>query len=176
MIPAYNKKRCAAVPFETGIYFRRKSDFFHEEDTTKSYPGFEPTRLQAEDHNHHTGWFLAFADDIGIIARTPAALRQAFLSLEKEAIWMGLKINENKTKCMPCTKSCFNTFHLKIEVYSFEVADSFTYLGVGNMTKSVTKAKKKEERGPKTAVSQNAKVPQSIKAVYDGRILKKGFP
>ncbi|GFW43207.1 hypothetical protein TNCV_1349711 [Trichonephila clavipes] len=50
MIPAYNKKRCAAVPFETGIHSRRKTDFFPEEDTTKSYSGFEPepTRLQAE--------------------------------------------------------------------------------------------------------------------------------
>ncbi|GFW14782.1 poly polymerase [Trichonephila clavipes] len=50
MIPAYNKKRCAAVPFETGIHFRRKTDFFPEEDTTKSYSGFEPEpiRLQAE--------------------------------------------------------------------------------------------------------------------------------
>ncbi|GFU52449.1 hypothetical protein TNCV_2546081 [Trichonephila clavipes] len=49
MIPAYKKKRCAAVPFETGIHFRRKTDFFPE-DTTKSYSGFEPepTRLQAE--------------------------------------------------------------------------------------------------------------------------------
>ncbi|GFW43029.1 hypothetical protein TNCV_1474251 [Trichonephila clavipes] len=49
MIPAYNK-RCAAFPFETGIHFRRKTDFFPEEHTTKSYSGFEPepTRLQAE--------------------------------------------------------------------------------------------------------------------------------
>ncbi|GFX82231.1 hypothetical protein TNCV_33391 [Trichonephila clavipes] len=56
--PSKNKKRCAAVPFETGIHFRRKTDFFPEEDTTKSYSGFEPepTRLQAEGHSHHTGW------------------------------------------------------------------------------------------------------------------------
>ncbi|GFW76433.1 hypothetical protein TNCV_1582121 [Trichonephila clavipes] len=58
MIPAYNKKRCAACPFETGIHFRRKIDFFPEEDTTKSYSRFEPEpiRLQAEGHSHHTGW------------------------------------------------------------------------------------------------------------------------
>ncbi|GFU15648.1 hypothetical protein TNCV_1294911 [Trichonephila clavipes] len=48
---------CAALPFETGIHFRRKTDFFPEEDTTLSYSGFEPepTRLQAEGHSHHTG-------------------------------------------------------------------------------------------------------------------------
>ncbi|GFU15152.1 uncharacterized protein TNCV_3789911 [Trichonephila clavipes] len=55
-------KRGAAVPFETGIHFRRKTDFFPEEDTTKSYSGFEPEpiRLQAEDHSHHTGWATNF--------------------------------------------------------------------------------------------------------------------
>ncbi|GFX92919.1 hypothetical protein TNCV_914691 [Trichonephila clavipes] len=58
MIPAYNK-RCAAFPFETGIHFRRKTDFFPEEETTKSYSGFEPTRLQAEGHSHSTGWATA---------------------------------------------------------------------------------------------------------------------
>ncbi|GFT45845.1 hypothetical protein TNCV_2649701, partial [Trichonephila clavipes] len=46
MIPAYNKKRRAAVPFETGIHFRRKTDFFPEEDTTKSYSGFEPEPIR----------------------------------------------------------------------------------------------------------------------------------
>ncbi|GFT06799.1 hypothetical protein TNCV_643401 [Trichonephila clavipes] len=58
MVSAYNKKRCAALPFETGIHFRRKTDFFLEEDTNMSYSGFEPepTRLQAEGHNHHSGW------------------------------------------------------------------------------------------------------------------------
>ncbi|GFV71979.1 putative endonuclease-reverse transcriptase [Trichonephila clavipes] len=72
---------------------------------------------------------LAFADDIDIIARTLTSLRQAFLSLEKEALRIGVKINENKTKYMPCTKSCFNNSHFKIEEYSVEVVDSFTYLG-----------------------------------------------
>ncbi|GFW31593.1 hypothetical protein TNCV_4420261 [Trichonephila clavipes] len=47
MIPASNQKRCAAVPFEKGIHFRRKTDFLPEEDATKSFSGFEPepTRL-----------------------------------------------------------------------------------------------------------------------------------
>ncbi|GFW93109.1 putative endonuclease-reverse transcriptase [Trichonephila clavipes] len=54
---------------------------------------------------------LVFADDIDIIARTPTAVKQAFLSFEKEVLWTGLKINENKTKYMPCTKSCFNNSH-----------------------------------------------------------------
>ncbi|GFX53914.1 hypothetical protein TNCV_1598601 [Trichonephila clavipes] len=41
-----------------GIHYRRKSDFFPEENTSMPYSGFEPkpTRLQAEGHIHHTGW------------------------------------------------------------------------------------------------------------------------
>ncbi|GFU69659.1 transposable element Tc3 transposase [Trichonephila clavipes] len=53
MIPADNKKWCAA------FLSKRESisdDLFHEEDTTMSYSGFEPTRLQAESQSHHTGW------------------------------------------------------------------------------------------------------------------------
>ncbi|GFT40009.1 reverse transcriptase domain-containing protein [Trichonephila clavipes] len=69
---------------------------------------------------------LAFADDTDIIDRTPTALRHAFLSLEEKAPRMGLNINQNKTKYMPCTKSCFNNSHFKIEVYNFEIVDSFT--------------------------------------------------
>ncbi|GFV99543.1 hypothetical protein TNCV_5079071 [Trichonephila clavipes] len=73
MIPASNKKRCAAVPFETGIHFRRKTDFFPEEYTTKSYSVFEPvpTRLQAEDHSHHTGWATLFILNSCYIRKTP---------------------------------------------------------------------------------------------------------
>ncbi|GFU53138.1 hypothetical protein TNCV_3023611 [Trichonephila clavipes] len=55
MIPAYNKKRCAALPFETGIHFRRKTDFFPEEDTTKSYSGFEPTRFTSRSYTRDFG-------------------------------------------------------------------------------------------------------------------------
>jgi sorting nexin-29 len=39
---------------------------------------------------------LACADDIDIIARSTTALKEAFLSLERAAGVMGLKINEKK--------------------------------------------------------------------------------
>ena len=38
----------------------------------------------------------AYADDTDIIARSPTALKEAFLSLERAAGVMGLKINEKK--------------------------------------------------------------------------------
>ncbi|GFU22374.1 hypothetical protein TNCV_5139381 [Trichonephila clavipes] len=86
MIPAYNKMRGAAFPFETGIYFRRKTDFFPEEDTTKSYSGFEPepTRLQAEGQCHHTGWATNYVIKniykqckTGVRSRTKAVSRRS---------------------------------------------------------------------------------------------------
>ncbi|GFY10825.1 hypothetical protein TNCV_1123471 [Trichonephila clavipes] len=61
MIPAYDKKGYAAFPFKTGIHYRRKTDFFPEEDTTMSYSGFEPIRFQAESHSHHTSLAIKFA-------------------------------------------------------------------------------------------------------------------
>jgi Reverse transcriptase (RNA-dependent DNA polymerase) len=41
---------------------------------------------------------LAYADDIDIIGRSQAAVRDAYLALEREANKEGLKINKSKTK------------------------------------------------------------------------------
>ncbi|GFT52192.1 hypothetical protein TNCV_2530591 [Trichonephila clavipes] len=49
MIPACNNKRCAAFPFENGIHFRRKTDFFPEEDTTISYSNPNPLSYKPRD-------------------------------------------------------------------------------------------------------------------------------
>jgi hypothetical protein len=43
---------------------------------------------------------LAYADDIDIIGRSQAAVREAYLALEREANKVGLKINESTTKYM----------------------------------------------------------------------------
>ncbi|GFX19039.1 hypothetical protein TNCV_323431 [Trichonephila clavipes] len=63
MIPAYNKKRCAAFPFETGIHFRQKTDFFPEEDTTKSYSGVEPESILLQAEVLAVGSLVARASD-----------------------------------------------------------------------------------------------------------------
>jgi sorting nexin-29 len=47
---------------------------------------------------HKSIQLLAYADDMDIIARSQTALKRAFLSLERAAGEMGLKINEEKTK------------------------------------------------------------------------------
>ena len=42
--------------------------------------------------------FLGFADDIGIIGRTTAAVCEAYTRLKSEAATIGLRINATKTK------------------------------------------------------------------------------
>ncbi|XP_071039850.1 uncharacterized protein [Parasteatoda tepidariorum] len=66
---------------------------------------------------HKSVQVFAFADDIDIIARTQSDLKQAFLSMEKEAEKMHLTINQEKTKYMQCTKVTDSTTHLQIGEY-----------------------------------------------------------
>ncbi|GFV74982.1 hypothetical protein TNCV_1870021 [Trichonephila clavipes] len=58
MIPAYNKKGCAAFHSRGESITGESPTSFSEENTTMPYSGFEPepTRLQSEGHIPHTGW------------------------------------------------------------------------------------------------------------------------
>jgi sorting nexin-29 len=47
---------------------------------------------------HKSAQILAYADDADAVARTKAALIEAFSALEKSAKKMGMKINQEKTK------------------------------------------------------------------------------
>jgi hypothetical protein len=73
---------------------------------------------------------LAYADDINITARTQGAMKEAFISIEKAAKKMNLRINEGK-KYTPITQMDHTKGPSFIEVngYKFEVVCSFTYLG-----------------------------------------------
>jgi len=70
---------------------------------------------------------LAYADDIDIIARSQTALK-AFLSLERAAGEMGLKINEEKIKYLTTRVTKNQPKHFQIENFNFETVRSFTYL------------------------------------------------
>jgi hypothetical protein len=48
---------------------------------------------------------FAYADDIGIVGRSLAAIRDAYLALEAQAAKVGLKMNEQKTKYMIAGKN-----------------------------------------------------------------------
>jgi hypothetical protein len=73
---------------------------------------------------------LAHTDNIDIIARTQAALKEACISLERAAGEMGLKINEEKTNCltMRVNKSKNQPKNLQIGNLKFERTQSVTYL------------------------------------------------
>jgi len=72
----------------------------------------------------------AYADDVVIIARTQKALKETFITLQKEAEKLGLIINTNKTKYMQVTRKT-NIIKQDIEVAgkSYEEVKQFIYLG-----------------------------------------------
>jgi hypothetical protein len=72
---------------------------------------------------------LAYADDIDIIARSQTALREAFLSLERAAGEMGLRINKKKTKYLTTRESKKQQSYFQIKNYYSEAAQNFTYFG-----------------------------------------------
>jgi len=72
---------------------------------------------------------LAYADDIDIIARSRTALKEAFLSFERAAGEMSLRINEKKTKYFTTRESKNQQSYFQIKNFNFEFVQTFTYLG-----------------------------------------------
>lgn len=76
---------------------------------------------------------LGYADDIDIIGRTAVDTKQAFVSLERAAERMVLKVNEGKTKFMAISSSQSQRNRVgqnfSVDDYNFEVVHDFTYLG-----------------------------------------------
>uniref|UniRef100_T1HBK1 Reverse transcriptase domain-containing protein n=1 Tax=Rhodnius prolixus TaxID=13249 RepID=T1HBK1_RHOPR len=73
--------------------------------------------------------YMAYADDVAIIARSKTALRETFLELVEGAAGYGLKINEEKTKYKVTTRParCFK--ELIADQHRFEGVSEFKYLG-----------------------------------------------
>lgn len=70
---------------------------------------------------------LAYADDIDLIGRSLSAVKEAFISLEKAARDIGLRVNEEKTKYMCTETELLN--QITVAGHTFEGVDSFVYLG-----------------------------------------------
>ena len=70
---------------------------------------------------------LAFADDIDIVGRTEAAVKETYVVLREEAAKVGLMINEEKTKYM--TTRPDNRDKVEMGGQSFETVNEFVYLG-----------------------------------------------
>jgi hypothetical protein len=76
---------------------------------------------------------LAYADDIDIVGRSQSAVRHAYLALEGEAVKVGLKINEQKTKHMIAARndSMIRDVGKSMAIgdKNFEVVKEFVYQG-----------------------------------------------
>ena len=71
-----------------------------------------------------------YADDLVIIARTPNALNEMFLTLEKEVRYAEIIVNQSKTKYMKASRGKDKiTQQYIIEQNQFERVNEFTYLG-----------------------------------------------
>jgi sorting nexin-29 len=79
----------------------------------------------------------ASADDIVIVARAQKKLTEVYLHLEDETSKFGMEINEKKTKYMVTStyEHRRNTEDLRIGNKTFEVVQSFQYLG--NITSNI---------------------------------------
>jgi len=62
---------------------------------------------------------LAYADDIDIIARSRTALKEAFLSLERAAGEMGLRVNKKKTKYLTTRESKNHQRYFQIKNFNY---------------------------------------------------------
>jgi len=74
---------------------------------------------------------IACADDIVIIGRSLASMKEGFQLLEEASKEVGLVLIEGKTKYMVAadTQNCSKHHATEIGRYNFERVDSFTYLG-----------------------------------------------
>ncbi|PSN54154.1 hypothetical protein C0J52_06854 [Blattella germanica] len=89
--------------------------------------------LQKLNRSGHIGTKIvqlsAYADDIDIISRNAEELRRTMAIMDHCFKERGLKINVEKTKYMLVTKKENNTNCIKINDYTFDQVQEFTYLG-----------------------------------------------
>jgi len=72
----------------------------------------------------------AYADDIVIIGRTKQILFDIFCKLKHEALNAGLRVNNNKTKYLHCTRKTFQPTYIGTGEEKSEQVNSFKYLGI----------------------------------------------
>jgi len=74
---------------------------------------------------------MAYADDIVIIGRSLASMKEGFQLLEEASKEVGLVINEGKTKYMVAanTQNCSKSCATEIGRYSLKRVHSYSYLG-----------------------------------------------
>lgn len=78
---------------------------------------------------NRTVHYLAYADDVDLVARSPQALAEAYEQLERGAKDIGLVVNVEKTKYMLASKRVSQVTSFKYRVNEFERVRDFQYLG-----------------------------------------------
>ena len=88
--------------------------------------GFKLTEERSRMYPAHTITDADYADDIALLANTPAQAETLLHSLERAAVGIGLYVNAEKTEYM-----CFNQRgHISsLNAGSLKLGDKFTYLG-----------------------------------------------
>jgi hypothetical protein len=71
----------------------------------------------------------AYADDILILARTKGSLIEALQQLKKSSIEVGLRINEEKTKYLKCSKKDTNKEDLNCQNLTINQVHHYKYVG-----------------------------------------------
>lgn len=88
---------------------------------------------------------MSYADDLVLLTELQNELRSLFSQLEKSSARIGLRANEEKTKCM-FVKRQTNAIRLRLSLctghYNFGRVDQFKYLGMiltenNEMTKAI---------------------------------------
>jgi hypothetical protein len=72
---------------------------------------------------------LAYAGDLDLTSKTAVDLNEASLSLVQAAEYMGLEINEDKTKHIVNGKSTTSSPTISIGCYNFQEVETFVCLG-----------------------------------------------
>ena len=104
---------CLDYILRTSIDRMKENSFKLTKDRSRKYPA--QTITDAD-----------YADDIALLANTPAQAETLLHSLEQAAAGIGLHVNVHKTECM-----CFNQRGdiSKLNDSSLKLVDKFTYLG-----------------------------------------------
>ena len=92
----------------------------------KCFVSYQLVYLEARRYSVHTTTDADYADNIPLLANTPAQAETLLHSLEQAAAGTGLHVNANKTEYM-----CFNqTGDISaLNGGSLKLVDKFTYLG-----------------------------------------------
>lgn len=112
---------------------------------------------------------LGYADDLNIIGRSVAAVKEAYGKLEESAKEIGLAINKEKTKVMAVTPGIPTSLGNNLDMgnHNLEVVQSFKYLG------STVTEQNEEEIEIKNRIMQANRAYFSLSTILKSKVASK---